>query len=36
LSESISKGGFILAWLVFAGYAVIPISILLGFIKQGL
>jgi succinate dehydrogenase / fumarate reductase, cytochrome b subunit len=36
LSESISKGGFILAWLVFAGYAVIPISILLGFIKLGL
>jgi succinate dehydrogenase / fumarate reductase cytochrome b subunit len=35
LSESISKGGFILAWLVFAGYAVIPISVLLGFIKQG-
>jgi succinate dehydrogenase / fumarate reductase, cytochrome b subunit len=35
LSESILKGGFILAWLVFAGYAVIPISVLLGFIKQG-
>lgn len=36
LSESLSKGGFILAWLVFAGYAVIPLSILLGLIKKGL
>jgi hypothetical protein len=33
LSESISRGGFILAWLVFAGFAVIPIVILLGFLK---
>jgi succinate dehydrogenase / fumarate reductase, cytochrome b subunit len=33
LSESISKGGAILAWLVFAGFAVIPIVVLLGFIK---
>jgi hypothetical protein len=33
LSESISRGGVILAWLVFAGFAVIPLAILLGFLK---
>jgi succinate dehydrogenase cytochrome b subunit len=33
LSESISRGGVILAWLVFAGFAVIPVAILLGLLK---
>jgi succinate dehydrogenase cytochrome b subunit len=33
ISESIARGGVILAWLVFAGFAVIPITILLGFLK---
>jgi succinate dehydrogenase / fumarate reductase, cytochrome b subunit len=32
ISESISKAGVTLGWLVFAGFAVIPIVILLGFI----
>ena len=33
LTESITQGGTVLAWLVFAGFAVIPIVILAGFIK---
>jgi succinate dehydrogenase / fumarate reductase cytochrome b subunit len=33
LTESISKGGTILAWLVFAGFAVIPVVILLRIIS---
>ena len=33
LTESITKGGAILAWLVFAGFAVIPIFVLFGFIR---
>ena len=33
LTESISKGGTILAWLVFAGFAVIPVVVLLRIIS---
>src|ERR1700730_1497457 len=33
ISESISKAGVTLGWLIFAGFAVIPIVILLGFIN---
>jgi succinate dehydrogenase / fumarate reductase, cytochrome b subunit len=33
LTESIASTGTILAWLVFAGFAVIPIAILAGFVQ---
>jgi succinate dehydrogenase / fumarate reductase cytochrome b subunit len=33
MTESISKGGTILAWLVVAGFAVIPVVILLRIIS---
>lgn len=33
ISESISRTGVVLGWLVFAGFAVIPIVVLLGFLK---